>query len=111
MKIWFPKMGGKTGLRIYGNIKWNQNTQHYHIEVPDQKIPMWENNVRYLYGVMGITEESKIIDSIDPRFEVKYYLTKYRKSPTGTVIWPPQYPDSLWEVLKNDVVIDKYDRY
>ncbi len=111
MKIWFPKLGGKQGLRIYGNIQWNNTTNYYHVNIPDQKIPMWENNVRYLYGVMGITADSKILDSIDPKIQVKYYLTKYRKSPQGTVIWPPQYPDSLWEVLKNDVVIDTYDRF
>jgi|YNPMSStandDraft_2_1061718.scaffolds.fasta_scaffold04867_3 hypothetical protein len=111
MKIWFPKLGGKTGLRIYGQIQWNNNTNYYHVNIPDQKIPMWENNTRYLYGVMGILNDSKILDSIDPKIEVKYHLTKYRKSPQGTVIWPPQYPDSLWEVLKNDVVIDKYDRF
>ncbi len=111
MKIWFPKLGGKTGLRIYGLIQWSSVDNYYHVNVPDQKIPLWENNVRYLYGVMGITNDSKILDSIDPKIEVKYYLTKYRKSPNGTVIWPPQYPDSLWEVIKNDVIKDTYDRY
>ncbi len=110
-KIWFPKLGGKTGLRIYGLIQWDSTDNYYHVNIPDQKIPMWENNVRYLYGVMGELNNSKVLDSIDPKIQVKYYLTKYRKSPTGTVIWPPQYPDSLWEVLKNDVVIDTYDRF
>lgn len=85
---------------------------YYHITIPDQKVPFFENNVRYLYGVTNANstqfiQESKIIDSIDPNFNVKYYLNKYKYSPYGTVTWN----DSLWEVIKNDVVVDHYERF
>jgi hypothetical protein len=111
MKMWFPKLGGKTGLRIYGMVAWDTTDHYYHINLPDQKIPLYEGTTRYLFGVQGIVAQSKILDSIDPSIDVKYYLTKYRQSTNGTVIWPIGYPDSLWEVLKDDVVLDHYERY
>lgn len=111
MKLWFPKMGAKQGFRIYGMISW-ESDNYYHITIPDQKVPFFENNVRYLYGVTNANstqfiQDSKIIDSIDPSFDIKYYLYKYKYSPYGTVTWN----DSLWEVIKNDVVIDHYERF
>ena len=113
LKLWFPKMGAKQGFRIYGMISWNNADNYYHITIPDQKIPFFENNVRYLYGITNANstqfiQDSKILDSIDPSFNVKYYLYKYKYSPNyGTVTWN----DSLWEVIKNDVVIDHYERF
>ena len=112
MKLWFPKMSAKQGFRIYGMIAW-ANDNYYHITIPDQKIAFFENSVRYLYGITNANsnqfiQDSKITDSIDPSFDVKYYLYLYRYSPTnGTVQWN----DSLWEVIKNDVVTDHYERF
>jgi len=111
-KLWFPKIGAKQGFRVYGMIAWDSSDNYYHITIPDQKTPFFENNVRYLYGITNenstqFISDSKILDSIDPNFEVKYYLYKYKYSPYGTVTWN----DSTWEVIKNDIVIDHYERF
>ncbi len=111
MKMWFPKLGGKNGLRIYAIVVYDREHNLFYDSVPDQKIPLYDGINRYLYGVMGIPSQSKIYDTIDPSIDVKYYLTKYRKSTSGTIIWPVDCPDSLWEVVNDDIVLDHYERF
>lgn len=105
-RIFFPKLGFKAGLRVYGDIVGSDT-----IDIPDQKTPFWENSVRYLYGVKGITNQSVILDTIDPWIVLKYQIDKYVKDPVlGTVYWPLG-TDTLWRLVKNDVVTDTYIRY
>jgi hypothetical protein len=109
-RVFFPKLGGKLNpqqntIRVYGDIKGDHNDS---IIIPPQKFAFWENGVRYLYSVSGILGESWVLDTIDPYIVVKYQLDKLKyDNQYGTVSWN----DSLWSVAKNDVVIDRYERY
>lgn len=110
-KIYFPKLGSKLNqtypntIRVYGNIT---GANEDSIIIPDQKFAFTEGTARYLYGVASVTGQCYIFDKIDPDIRLKYYLNKYVYNPTlGTVSWH----DSLWKVVKNDIVYERYERY
>lgn len=112
MKIWFPKMAGRT-FRTYGMIQWDSTDNYYHIKIPKQYYRRDENSVKFLYlfsneDLTNFVSDSKILDSIDPSFDVKYKLYKYKyNNGYGTV----SYNDSMWDIYKDDALIDHYERY
>lgn len=113
MKIWFPKMAGKTTFRAYGMIAFDTTDNYYHITIPKQYHRRDENNVKYLYlfaneDLASLINESKILDTITPLIDLKYKVYKYRYNQgIGTVL----YNDTLWDVYQDDVIHDHYIRY
>jgi hypothetical protein len=109
-RVFFPKLGGylkslNNTIRVYGDIKGVHNDS---IIIPPQKFAFTENTVRYLYSVSGFLASSWVLDTIDPYIKLTYYIDKLKYDHQyGTVSWN----DSLWAVVKNDVVTDKYERY
>jgi hypothetical protein len=109
-RIYFPKLGSyinpqQNTIRVYGDIKGVHSDS---IVVPVQMFAFNEGTVRYLYSVTGVPNQSHVLDTIDPLIKVTYYIDKLKYSPVlGTTSWN----DSLWEVYKNDVVYDIYERF
>lgn len=109
-RIIFPKLGGKSSLRIYADII-DSDT----LFISDQKNDLWESGVRYLYIVTEQAEKSIIYDTIDPYIIVKYQLFQYVKDPQfGTIYWPDDSVNiaaAKWRLLKDDNITDTYIRY
>lgn len=113
LKIWLPKMAGQTGYRCYGLFNYDTTDNLYHVMVPKQYIRKDENNVKMLYvftneNLSSYIQESKVIDTIDPTFSVKYHVYKCRYNNNyGTISWN----DTLWEIIKDDYITDFYTRF
>lgn len=107
-KIWFSKLGAKSGFRVFGMVKAGAVLGTDTIDVTEQFFAFNESAGRRLYSIKGVANQSLIVD---PDMHVKYSLTQYRyDSSYGNVHWPLG-SDSTWTLVHQDIITDTYIRY
>ena len=120
--VWFPKLGGKINRKTFNNTirasayfsnKIDTATNKVLIYIPLQRFVNYEGataadtTVKYIYSVRGVNNMSYIIDTISPRFTIKYSIDKYRKATNGLL-------DTLgdkWEIFRQDIVVENWLSY